>query len=153
MNDIATPARLPTTRIFLDRLARKIAENEGLKRPVSDYRVAQVLGITNAAISGWRRHRNAMSDEIALKVAALIHEDERYMLACLQVERNRRNIPVREAWSRIALPGVIVPFMLIFLLCLGGGDARADANGVNVNTIHYAQRRRRKPRFLLIPAH
>lgn len=153
MNDITVPARLPTTRTFLDRLARRIAENEGLRSPVSDYRVSQVLGITNSAISYWRRHRGGMSDEIALKVAALIGEDERYMLACLQVERNRRNTVVREAWKRIATPGVIVSLALVFLLFLSPEAARAGEILSSVNTIHYAQRRRRKPRFLLVPAH
>ena len=132
-------ARLPTTRIFLDRLARKIADTEGRCTPVSDYRVAQVLGITNSAISRWRQNHGGMSDEIALKIAALLHEDERHVLACLQVERNRRNASVREAWMRVAMPGVVVPFVLIVLLFLSAGMGRGAEHFETVNTIHYAQ--------------
>ena len=150
MTQLPAPTRLPTTRTFLDRLARKIADWDSLPRPVSDYRIAQVLGVTNATTSHWRRQRSSMGDEIALKVAAILGEDERYVLACLQVERNRRNAPVREAWMRIATPGILVPALFLFLLLLSPQATRADAFGV-VNTIHYAQRRRRFPRFLPVP--
>lgn len=153
MNDAVQHARLPTTRTFLDRLARTIAATEGQRTPVSDYRIDQILGITNAAVSAWRRHRSAMSDEIALKVAALLQEDERYMLACLQVERNRRNAPVREAWMRVAMPGIVVPLALVALMFLLGEGVRAGDLAGTVNTIHYAQRRRWKARFFPVPVH
>lgn len=140
----APAAKLPRSRDLLNQLRRKIADNEGRTRPVSDYRVAQVLGLTNATISNWRVGRGGMSDETGLQVAALLGIDERYVLACLNVERHARNAAVKSAWQRIAAAGVALPMLLILLAALAGTPQAARAAGEFYNSIHYAQRRRRR---------
>ncbi len=143
MQTIELP-KLPRTRDFLNQLRRKIADNEGLRRPVSDYHVAQVLKVSSAAVSWWRTGRTGMSDEMGLRVAALLGVDERYLLACLNVERNKRNAAVRNAWQRIAAAGLALPMLLMLLLILAGQPKTAEAETVSYNSIHSAQRRRRK---------
>lgn len=139
----ARAAKLPRSRDFLNQLQRKIADLRGERRPVSDYRVSFALDVTTATVSGWRTGRCGMSDAIGLKVSALLGLDERYVLACLAAERTR-NAAVRNAWQRIAAAGVALPWVLVLLFALSGAPKSAIAAGAVVNTIHYAQKRRRR---------
>lgn len=136
--------KLPRSRDFLNRLRRKIADNEGKRGLVSDYHVASVLKVTTATVSSWRTGRFGIGDETGLKVAAILGLDERYVLACLNAERHARNAAVKSAWQRIAAAGLALPMLLILLAALTGTPQAARAAGEFYNSIHYAQRRRRR---------
>ena len=79
-----------------------------------------------------------MSDETGLKIAAILGTDERYLLACLNVERHAHNAAVKSAWQKIAAAGVALPMLLFLLLILSGQPRAALAGAAIYNSLHYA---------------
>lgn len=53
----------------------------------SDYALAKMLGVTKATVSRWSTGKGGMSDEVALRAAALTGRDPAYYLLQLQLER------------------------------------------------------------------
>lgn len=130
---------LPKTRDFMDRLARQVADSEGLRAPISDYRLAGILKVTRATSSSWRTGRTAFSDETALKIAELLGEDPQYVLACIHAER-AHNVAVKNAWGKIAASATGIMLALALGMLLPTNGQSMDLGDRN---IHYAQRRRR----------
>ena len=92
---------LPRSRDFLTALAKLLGEREGLREPISDYRMAKILGVSRAMMSEYRTNKQRLSSLMCLKVAELLGEDPQYVLACIQAER-AQNAAVRKAWEKIA---------------------------------------------------
>ncbi len=88
---------MQTTLEFLAAVADK-------HHGASDYRVAKILGVTRATISGLKHGRSYLGDETALKVAAELGVEPGYVLACVYAERaTRADAPeVRKAWEKLA---------------------------------------------------
>lgn len=53
----------------------------------SDYRAADILGVTRSTVSKWRQDKGGMSEETALKAAYLIGYDPAYVLLRIQLEQ------------------------------------------------------------------
>lgn len=66
----------------------------------SDYKLAQVLGVTKAAISAVRSRGGSISDETAVKIAELTGLPADYCVACAHAERASER--TRGVWERIA---------------------------------------------------
>lgn len=90
----------------------------------SDYRVAQLLGITRAAISQYRGGQG-MNDEIALKVAELLDRPKAAVLATLAAER-AKTPEARAAW-REAVKALGGKAAALLLAIAAGGAAVAPS--------------------------
>lgn len=145
-----TPGKLPTSRAFLDRLARKIGDPKDPRRPATDYRLAKVLELTPGAISKIRSRRSTFGNETALKVAALLGEQASYVVACVNYERER-SVRVRVIWEAIARAAAVGAVVVVSSVAqaLGGTLPAPSSSASSVHqAIHYASRRRpgRRPR-------
>lgn len=73
---------MKTTIDFLNDLNSKLGD-------ASDYRVAKELGVTKATVSTWRVGKGTMGEDAALRVADLLGEDPKFVLACVLAERSK----------------------------------------------------------------
>lgn len=99
----------------------------------SDYRLAKVIGITHAAISGYRHGKSLPNESAIEKLCALSGDDPDYIAAQIQAER-AQNEPARIMWSRIAarLAGgahtaILSVLISISLIASFAQDARSSA--------------------------
>lgn len=83
-----------TTIEFLDALK---ARNGG----ASDYRMAQILGVTKSAVSQYRNGKTFFDNSMAIKVSKMLNIDAGFVLACCQAERSRSEAE-RKEWQGIA---------------------------------------------------
>lgn len=91
---MSTKALPRTTVEFLDALREKLGG-------VSDYRASIALGVTRAAVSGWRQGKTKIGEEQVPKIAELLELRPEYVLACVAAERAKRT-DVREIWESLA---------------------------------------------------
>ena len=91
----------------------------------SDYQLAKFLGVTQAAISRYRKRKNVMDDYTALRVANALEKNPLEIIATANAERAREDTE-RKAWRgllrRIAVyfPGVTLltrEFISAYQLC------------------------------------
>lgn len=116
---------------FLDR----VKEAHDLS---SDYALSQRLGVSRQQVSKYRSGREALSDELALQVSAMLDMDPGYVVACMHAERARDD-GLRQVWehvadkmSRMAHVGAMGVLAFIFSLFIGGGpDGAAMAATVS----------------------
>lgn len=126
-----TPGKLPTSRAFLDRLARKLGDPKDPRKPASDYRVAKALGLTSGAISKLRAHKGTFGNENAVKLAELLGEPAGYVVACVNYERER-SVRVRVVWEAIARAAAIGAVVIVSSAAQALGlDRPAPASQVN----------------------
>lgn len=86
--------------VELLELLRKDQQNKGL--PISDYRLAKVLGITQTSIIQILKHGGSLSDENSIKLADELQISRAYVAACMA--RHRANNPdVKEMWEEVAV--------------------------------------------------
>lgn len=135
--------RLPNSLEFLDRAERKLAELQGARGHLSDYKLAHVLGVTTAAVSGWRTGRCGMSDSTGLKIAAILGEPEAFVLVCLQAEKQRKNVAVRRAWERM-ISAIATVLLVVCLFSFYAPPAAAAMTAAMTENIHYAHERWRR---------
>jgi len=83
-----------TTNDLLDEV-RKI---NGIE---SDYRLAKLLNVRQPTISNYRSGRSQLSDEIAVRLAALMDRHPGYILASLAADR-AKHPDVAKAWRETA---------------------------------------------------
>lgn len=89
----------------------------------SDYRVAKELGITKAAISRYRSIEDStLSDEVAIKVAALLNIDPRVVIAGAHAKRAKTD-GARKFWERFGTSAGVVAFVA----AAAGAPSRVDA--------------------------
>lgn len=86
---------MQTTNQMLDRIKTD-------KQITSDYRLAQVLGVTKNAITNYRYGKSSPNDEVGLRMAYLLDEDPGHITACLHAER-AQSPEIRQLWERIAM--------------------------------------------------
>lgn len=93
----------------------------------SDYRLAKVIGITHAAISGYRHGKSLPNESAIEKLCALSGDDPDFIAAQIQAAR-AQNEPARVMWNRIAMRlagGASTAFLsVLFSLVLIAGTAR-----------------------------
>ncbi|VTU20709.1 Phage related protein [Variovorax sp. SRS16] len=85
---------MQTTKQLLDR-AKKA---QGIE---SDYRLAQVLGVVNSAVTNYRAGRSHPDDAVAARLAELAGQDPSSVIAELHAER-AKTPEVRALWMRMA---------------------------------------------------
>lgn len=67
----------------------------------SDYRLAKLLGVLPQTVSNYRSGRSQLSDEIAVRLAALMGRHPGHMLASLAADR-AKHPDVAKAWQEVA---------------------------------------------------
>lgn len=124
---------LPTSVDLLDRARRALAVKAGQKEPVSDYRVAQVLGVTKAAVSQIRKGRTTWGFPTIVKVAEIIGVDPKWALAVVEVERAQRaqNAPLARLWGDVTRKLGVAFLPLILSGSLLPHPAHADDTGAD----------------------
>lgn len=93
-------SKIPTSVELLDLARAAIGSRLGLDHPVSDYKAANELGITRAAVSKVRGGKT-FGDGTVAKLAELLKVDPRWLLACVQAER-AQNVGLRRLWQEAA---------------------------------------------------
>lgn len=141
------PGKLPTSRAFLDRLARKIGDPKDPRKPASDYHLAKVLGVTKSSISTIRTRKGAFGDDSALKVAELLGEPAGYVVACMHYERER-SARVRVVWEAIAKAAAIGAVVVVSAAAqaLGGTLPAAPSSALEFTGYTLCVRRHRSRR-------
>lgn len=86
---------MQTTNELLDRIKTEL-------EIASDYRLAQVLGVTKNAITNYRYGKSRPNDEVGLRMAELLKEDAGHITACLHAER-AQSPDVRQLWEKVAM--------------------------------------------------
>lgn len=129
---------MQTTNEFLNAVKSKTGA-------VSDYVLAQKLGITRAAISKYRNNRSSLDDEICLKVARILDINAGIVLSAIHAER-AKNLDEKSAWTALfeRLGGVAAALTLGIMLN-APTDAKANTGltskpSHNANlSIHYTK--------------
>jgi transcriptional regulator with XRE-family HTH domain len=65
----------------------------------SDYKVAQLLGVSRQLISNIRKGRRNLSEELTIKAAILSNEDPK--IALIRKNKETENPEVRQYWEEI----------------------------------------------------
>jgi len=108
---------------YLDELREKAG---------SDYKAAQMLGISKVSVSQIRK-RGSMADETAIKLAELLQIDEDEVLLSATLARSEG--AVKTAWERISKrAGIAASLALAMLIFQPGNEASKF-----VDNIHYAK--------------
>jgi predicted transcriptional regulator len=84
----------------------------------SDYALAKVLGVTQAAVSGYRTGRSRIDDDVALTVAEILHLNPMHVIAAANAER-AKTPEQRARWT-----GLMEKFSGSFLNLLPHWDGR-----------------------------
>src|SRR5262245_56264265 len=90
---------METTRSLLERLRAKYATPD---KPVSDYRLAKLAGVSKSAMVRYMRHDGGMASDVGLRVAAELDLQPEYVLACLAHEREQDE-HARPYWEKLAM--------------------------------------------------
>ena len=122
---------MQTTNELLDRI-----KTNG--QIASDYKLAQVLGVTKNAITNYRYGKSRPNDEIGLRMAILLNEDAGHITACLHAER-AQTADVRALWERVAerlssAPRAVAGFARISLLVAVFAIGLIASQAVNATT-------------------
>lgn len=105
---------METTNDLLERLR---ASNDGC----SDYRLAKLMGTTQAHIIRWTKHGKTMDDSYAIKIAELLDIDPAYVLICMHAERSA-SVEATKVWERIAGQFVACFAVMLFANLLFSGS-------------------------------
>jgi predicted transcriptional regulator len=116
---------MQTTKQLLDR-AKKV---QGIE---SDYKLAQVLGVVNSAVTNYRAGRSHPDDAVAARLAVLAGQDPSAVIAELHAER-AKTPEVRQLWIRMAnqLRHAVATVMFAVgaaMLVIAGSPTSAEAS-------------------------
>lgn len=81
-----------TTPQLIELAKRKLAESEPAERrdqPMSDYRLAKLLGVRQQTVSNWQNGRSHIGREFVTKFADVTELPEVYVFACVELEREK----------------------------------------------------------------
>lgn len=113
------------------------------KYEVSDYKLAPLLGIGKAAVSGYRNRGTEFDDTVAIRAARLLNLPEDEVLANIHAARAKDD-DVRKVWERLAekLHGaaasvMIAVIMSVALLAPIGDKSNAYASNSDVKEHSY----------------
>lgn len=119
-----------TTIDFIDAIRRRF--------DCSDYRAAQMLGITRSTVSSYRRGKSMMSEEAAIRAAELLDLDPAYVLAEVAAERT----PVaaaRAVWHQAAtrLAKMSGTTLFIGLIAIGSFGVNSNAYAAQAHAVSH----------------
>lgn len=117
---------------------------------VSDYALAQKLGVTRSSISNYRNNKSNLDDETCLKVARILGIEAGIVLAAIHAER-AKNVDEKKAWFALfeKLGGIAAAAVLGIMLNVPNpaqANSKASVSALhNSNqSIHYAKRRKKR---------
>ena len=110
---------------IIERVSKKLGN-------VSDYQVAQALGVERQFISAWKRDRH-MSDDAALKAAEILGENEDALLLEIAADRATSDTGQKRllALARRLHRGAAVVTAITGLGFLHSTSAHANNNGIS----------------------
>ena len=117
-----------TTIEFLDALKIKLGVS-------SDYALAAKLGITRAAVSGYRTGRDCFGDEMAVTVGELLGINPAFVMACAHAERAKAG-KVKNYWIAAAERMAAAVFLAV---CIGLFIQPQQAYAQGFSTAAYMQ--------------
>ena len=82
-------ADMHTTQQLLDLAKQRLALKHGLTSPMTDYRLAKLLGLRQATVSSWRTGVRGIGTEFAARFAEACELPEAYVFACIELEREK----------------------------------------------------------------
>lgn len=118
----------------------------------SFYALKKILGVSQPTVSDWRHGKQFFRDDMALRVAALLHLDPAYVLACVHAERAERakRPEEKEIYDRIAETfrrSAAALFLSAGLYSGAALDNPAQGSFQLNGNIHYTKRRRFPPQL------
>lgn len=90
-----------TSLQLIDLAKQRLAEKHGRPLPMTDYRLAKLMELSQQVVAGWRSGSRTIGTKFARKFAEACDLDPAYVLACIEQERER-DPTVRQIWTTIA---------------------------------------------------
>lgn len=84
--------------LYLDRIAKKLGDGG---KPLTDYRLRLLLGVTSTAISRYRHNKSHFEEPVAIRVAELLDINPQSVLTDIAAERSKCPAAKR-VWRRLA---------------------------------------------------
>jgi predicted transcriptional regulator len=132
---------MQTTKQLLDR-AKKA---QGIE---SDYKLSQVLGVVQSAVTNWRSGRSSPDDVIAAKLAEMAGQDPLSVIAELHAAR-AKTPDAKQLWMRMAtqlrhaVAGVMMACGVAMLLLApnpqGAQASTSPLDGTALGSVHYVK--------------
>lgn len=138
-----------TTHELIDLAKQRLALAHSLRAPLTDYRLAKLLGVSTQVVSGWQRGKRTIGSEFAQKFADACELPTEYVYACIEHER-AKDPTVSKILANIAevfknKVGKAAAAILTVGLFLALPNFTGSNNAYAFDrSIHYAQRRRRR---------
>lgn len=76
-----------TTHDLIELAKQRLALRHGLTLPMTDYRLAKLMGLRQQTVSGWRTGKSGIGTEFAAQFAEACELSPEYVYACVQMER------------------------------------------------------------------
>lgn len=100
------------------------------RHQVSDWKLAQLMGVVPSAIKNWRAGRNYPDDLAAVRLAELAGVDQAVAVARIHAERAKGD-QARDLWQGIADRLSKVAACVVAAVILAAGDMPENANADN----------------------
>lgn len=145
------PSAPMTTAQLIELAKRKLAGQMPpgqLGEPMSDYRLAKLLGVRQQLVSNWQNGRTGIGREQVAKFAEVTELPEAYVFACVELEREK------DPRVRVVLQAIASTFArraAAVVLALGLGVLGAAptpsqaASGQFAQSVYYGKSRRWQP--------
>jgi len=134
---------MQTTQDFLDAVKSKV----GIE---SDYKLAQTLDVSRAAISKYRNNGDSLSDETALKVASVLEIEPIMVIAAIHAEKAKTE-ETKKVWSALLqrLSGVAATFLIATGINVAtpspaNAGAVSGANSISLDDVYYVKFKKNK---------
>lgn len=109
----------------------------------SNYRLARIIGVTDATVANWKHGRNLPDDPMCERLAQMAGLDPAYVIASIYAER-AANDDSKRIWSGIAkrlqglAAGLATVIVSVWISWLAPGDAQAAVRfgGAVNNEVH-----------------
>jgi hypothetical protein len=146
-----------TPHELIELAKQRLALKNNLPLPMTDYRLAKLMNIRQATISGWRTGVRGIGTEFAAQFAAVCELPEAYVFACIEHEREKNPSVLRilEAIAKTFSAGRAAALAIVATLLIVGMPEK-QAFSATVAKQEYtlcAKRRRRNcsPRRRSVP--
>lgn len=107
------------------------------KHGLSDYALAPMLGISRSEMSNYRKQRAYLSDDVAIKLAALLGMDNPAPIIASAHAERAKTAEARGFWERWAAVAAGV------VLAVGAVAAPSPAQASQADSVYYVKRRKR----------
>jgi hypothetical protein len=133
-----------TTPQLIELAKQRLAAKHGLQLPMTDYRLAKLMGLSTQVVSAWKTGARGIGTVFARKFADACDLSPEYVYACIQAERtdNPEEISLLEHIAE-AFKGKAAALAMMAIMATGmsfapAGNQASAANFSGADFIHYA---------------